>query len=274
MPFRHSQSTEQKHHQRFVLPDPPEREPEDMTSFDHLTLNGSAHHLVQHLGNPQTTLVAGERYITREPGAPAEDRMAPDLLVAFNADLQAYRDSNGYVISEQGKPPDFVLEIASRSTGQRDVEKKRPAYAALGITEYWRFDQTGDFHETWLAGDRLGEGRYEPIPIETVEEGVLQGYSSVLNLLIRWDHGELGWHDPETGHHIATFHQERARADTAEAQVNAEQTRADTAEAQVNAEQTRADTAEAQVNAEQTRADTAEARVRELEEELRRRQEP
>ena len=62
------------------------------------------------------------------------------------------------------------------------------------------------------------EDRYEPIPIETVEEGVLQGYSSVLNLLIRWDHGELGWHDPETGHHIATFHQERARAD-------AEQTR-------------------------------------------------
>ena len=231
-----------------------------MTSFDHLTLNGSAHHLVQRLGNPDTTLVAGERYITREPGAPAEDRMAPDLLVAFNADLQAYRDSNGSIISEQDKPPDFVLEIASRSTGRHDVEKKRPAYAALGIPEYWRFDQTGDFHETWLAGDRLVEGRYEPIPIETVEEGVLQGYSSVLNLLIRWDHGELGWHDPETGHHIATFHQERARADTAEARVDAEQTRANTAEAQVNAEQ--------------TRADTAEARVRELEEELRRRQEP
>ena len=91
------------------------------------------------------------------------------------------------------------------------MEKRRPGYAALGIPEYWRFDQTGDFHETWLAGDRLVEDRYEPIPIETVEEGVLQGYSSVLNLLIRWDHGELGWHDPETGHHIATFHQERLR---------------------------------------------------------------
>ena len=88
------------------------------------------------LGNPQTTLVAGERYITREPGAPAEDRMAPDLLVAFNADVQTYRDSNGYVISEQGKPPDFVMEIASRSTSQHDVVDKRPAYASLGIPEY------------------------------------------------------------------------------------------------------------------------------------------
>ena len=34
------------------LPDPPEREPEDMTSFDHLTKNGGAHHLAQHLGHP------------------------------------------------------------------------------------------------------------------------------------------------------------------------------------------------------------------------------
>ena len=54
----------------------------------------------------------------------------------------------------------------------------------------------------------------EPIPIETVEEGVLQGYSRVLNLLIRRDHGQLGWHDPETGQHIATFAQEQTRADT------------------------------------------------------------
>ena len=145
------------------FPDPPERDPEDMTSFDHLTLSGSVHHLVHHLGNPQTTLEAGERYITREPGAPAEDRMAaPDLLVAFNADVQTYRDSNGYIISVQGKPPDFVMEIASRSTGRQDVEEKRDDYADLGIPEYWRFDETGEFHGTELAGDRMVEGGYDP----------------------------------------------------------------------------------------------------------------
>ena len=239
-----SQPTEQKRHQRFVLPDPPDREPEDMTSFDHLTINGSAHYLLLHLGNPETTLVAGERYITREPGAPAEERMAPDLLVAFNANPQAYRDDNGYVISEQGKPPDFVMEIASRSTGRQDVEGKRPAYATLGIPEYWRFDQTGDFHGTGLAGDRLVEDRYEPIPIETLEDGALQAYSPVLDLFIRWDHGQLGWHDPQTGQHIATFEQERTRADNEQ-------------EARMVAEE---------------RAYAAEARVRELEAELRRRE--
>ena len=208
-----------------------------MTSFDHLTLSGSVHHLVQHLGKPETTIVAGERYITREPSAPAVDRMAPDLLIAFQADPQAYREDNGCVISVQGKPPDFVMEIASRSTGRQDVEGKRTGYADLGIPEYWRFDEAGEFHGTRLAGDRLVDGEYEPIAIETVGEGILQGYSTTLNLHIRWAQGGLRWHDPGTGQHIATFEYERSRADAAE-----------------------------------TRATAAEARARELEQELQRRQ--
>ena len=131
MTARHSDATKGERHLPFVLPDPPEREPEDMTSFDHLTLSGSVHHLVQHLGNPETTIVAEERYVTREPGSPAAEGMAPDLLIAFNADPEAYRESKGYIISEQCKPPDFVMEIASRRTGRRDVVQKRARYAAL-----------------------------------------------------------------------------------------------------------------------------------------------
>ena len=100
--------------------------------------------------------------------------------------------------------------------------EKRAANADLGIPEYWRFDETGEFHGTRLVGDRLVDGGYEPVPIGPVEEGVLQGYSRVLNLLIRWDHGQLGWYDPETGDHIATFAQERARAESAEARADIE----------------------------------------------------
>ena len=97
-----------------------------------------------------------------------------------------------------------------------------------------------------LAGDRLVDNRYEPIPIETVEEGVLQGYSTALNLFIRWEQGELRWHDPETGQHIIRYEDLNNRA------------------------QSEREAREAAEN----RADTAEARVRELEEELRRRQQP
>ena len=233
MTTRDAKATNRKLREGFVLPDPPEGEPEDMTSFDHLARNGSVHHLAQHLGNPGTTIVAGERYITRAPGSPSSERLAPDLLVATGANPEAYRVDNGYIISEQGKPPDLVLEIASRRTGRHDVVDKRPAYAGLGIPEYWRFDETGEFHGTFLAGDRLAADGYEPVPIETVEEGVLQGYSRVLNLLIRWDHGQLGWHDPETGQHIATFEQERARAYAAEEQVGTEREARMAAEARI-----------------------------------------
>jgi len=228
--------------QRFRLPDIPEREPDEVTQFDQITKTGNAHYLAQHLGNPDTTLVEADRWIV--PDADFDKRRAryPDLLVAFGVDPDAYRNSNGYVVSEQGKAPDFVLEVASESTGDMDVGPKRDYYAELGIGEYWRFDETGEHHGVKLAGDRLVEGRYEAIEIEELPGGVLQGYSRALNLHLRWAEGDLLFRDPATGAAIATLESERARANTER-------------ELRVQAE---------------ARADTAEARNRELEEELRR----
>ena len=40
------------------LPDPPEREPDDMTSVQHLGENGNLHHLAQFLGSLDTTIVS------------------------------------------------------------------------------------------------------------------------------------------------------------------------------------------------------------------------
>ncbi len=216
MTTRRTATAEPEDQGPYVLPDIPEREPDDMTSSKHLSLTGNQHHLMQHLGNRETTIVAGERYITRSPGS---DMRYPDLMVVFHCDPAAYWSRNGYIISQQGKPPDFVLEIASRRTGTEDTGSKRDWYAALGIPEYWRFDETGEFHGARLAGDRLVGIEYEPIPIETLEEGIMQGFSSVLNLYIRWEHGELKWHDPATGRQIATFEQEREARIAAEARV-------------------------------------------------------
>ena len=212
------------------FPDPPEREPDDMTSFNQTNVTGNTHHLLQHLvqrvGDPETTLVAGEHYISLEPSDNMAGLKHPDLLVAVDVDPQAYYRSNAYVISEQGKPPDFVLEIASRGTGREDISTKREAYAALGIPEYWRFDETGQYHGTRLAGDRLVDGAYVPIDIHELAEGVLQGYSTVLDLNLRWENRRLGWHDPSTGQHIATFESEREARIQAEARANAAEARA------------------------------------------------
>ena len=235
----------------FRLPDPPECPEDKMTSFDYLTINGNAHHLAVHLGNPETTLVAGDRYLVVRPTRNLAGSRYPDLLVAFDVDPALYEENNGYVISEQGKPPDFALEIASESTGRVDTGPKRRDYAALGIREYWRFDgtETGRYHGTRLAGDLLADGEYEAIDIEELPDGGLQGYSAALNLHVRWDRGELAFYDPATGRPIATFESERVRADTAEA---------------------RADTAETERRSEREARLAAEARVRELEEQLRR----
>ncbi len=204
----------------FELPDTPPRDPDEMTSYDLLHSLGNSHHIIRHLGNEETTLVFTDKYISLNPFSGSSDlRRNPDLAVAFNADRDAFLRSNGYIISEQGKPPDFVIEIASRSTARIDVGQKRDDYALMGIPEYWRFDETGEFHGARITGERLLEGRYEPMAIRELSEGVLEGYSEALNLNIRWEHGQLGWYDPATGLHIPTFDGERERANIAEARV-------------------------------------------------------
>ena len=233
----------------FRLPDPPQRDPEDMTSAKHLAENGNMHHLKLHLGDPETTIVKSELYLALgRRGSGAEYRI-PDLLIAFDADPELYEDNNGYVVSEQGKPPDFVLEIASPRTRGEDNTHKRDFYARHGVTEYWRFDEEDRPNRVKLAGDRLVDGRYEPIAIEELPDGVLQGYSAALNLYLRWEQGELRPHDPATGQHIATFESEQARADNAETRADSERDRADS---------------------ERARAERAEAQIRELEAENQR----
>ena len=223
--------------QPFVFPDPPEDPQDKMTSFKRLAATGNVYHLIQHLGNRETTLVAGEQYLALAPTRNLAGVRYPDLLVAFDVDPALHEASNAYVIAEHGKPPDFVLEIASRSTGHIDTGPKRRDYAALGIPEYWRFDETatGQHHGARLAGERLVDGEYVGMDIVELPDGSLQGYSAVLGLYLRWVDGELVFYDPGTGRPIATL------ADEREARIAAE-----------------------------TRAAAAEARLLELEEQLRR----
>ena len=217
----------------FRFPDPPEIPEDKMTSFNQLTHNGTAHHLVQHLGDPETTLVAGEHYLAVAPTSDMTGVRYPDLLVAFGVDPAAYYRSNAYVIEEQGKPPDFVLEIISPSSRRTDRVDKREDYAALGIPEYWRFDEAARRPENRLAGDRLVDGVYEPIPIEELPDGVLQGHSAALNLYLRWEQGQLRLHDPATGRHILTYDDQRAQAESERERADSERDRADSAEARI-----------------------------------------
>ena len=220
----------------FTLPDPPQSQDEKMTASKHLSLTGGAHSLVVYLGNPDTTVVGADLYLIPVPTTELTSMAGavyPDLMVALDADPALYDAQNGYVISEQGKPPDFVLEVASRSTGRRDTVEKRARYAELGIPEYWRFDETGEFHGVRLAGDRLVDGRYEPIQIDELPDGSLQGHSPILNVDLRWVGGRLGWYDPATGEHIATMESEREARARAEERAQLAENRARELESQL-----------------------------------------
>ena len=216
--------TTTKNTRGFRLPDPPDREPDDMTSYRQLTATSIIEPLQHYLGNLDTTLITGDQYLIEAPAQNLEGSRYPDLMIAFDADMESHRSNNGYIIAEQGKPPDFVLEIASRSTGSEDVGDKRRDYARMGVAEYWRFDETptGRWHGARLAGDQLENNQYRPIPIEPLPNGALQGYSPILNLHLRWENGQLRWHNPATGQHIATFHDAQEYANREHERANRE----------------------------------------------------
>lgn len=215
----------------FRLPEPPERNIDEVTAYSYVYQTGAPINLLVHFGSPETTLVEADQWIVAAPGL--RPLLLPDFLIAFDVDVNLYHEQRGYVISDQGKPPDCVMEVASPSTAERDTVYKRIEYARMGIAEYWRFDHTGEWHGTKLAGDRLVDGQYEPIPIVEVAPNVLEGRSDTLNLTLRWEDGELLWIDPATDQPIPGLESEREARIEAELRAQRAETRVQALEAEL-----------------------------------------
>ena len=214
------------------LPDPPQRPVATQSPY-----TARAHLILEaRFRERLNTLVMQEGYLCRHAGE-ARSAPVPDCIVAFDLPIPPAEiiAANGYIISEIGKPSDFVLEVASRSTGTRDYTTKRTLYAAYGVVEYWRFDPTGgDFHDAPLAGDRLVDGEYQPIPIYAMPGGGFRGYSAALDLELRWENGRLRFWDPATREYLPDLIESRAQTDAAITQRDAEAAARRQAETQRN----------------------------------------
>ena len=203
------------------LPDPPKM---DMEQTRHFVLPGIPGTIAKHLDAMipgSTTLVGGNGYLCRRrsdlPCCPY-----PDLLVSFNVDWEDVIFTNGYVIKEAGKPPDLVLEVASKSTGRRDYIGKREIYSAFGVPEYWRFDHTGgDYHDAPLACDLLKDSGYQPMALTTEPDGVIWGYSEVLGLSVCWVAGRLRFWDRAQQRYLPDQREQAAELAEAQARVRA-----------------------------------------------------
>ena len=240
------------------LPDPP---PKGFVPFTNFIIPGTMTTLAEHLDawpdKPDcTTLVSGYSYICRSlddiPLCPVPDPMYPDprdpdtrypypdMVVAFDVDPDSIIEANGYVIDDVGKPPDLVLEVGSSYNGRREYAGLRETYARLGVPEFWTFDHSWNhYYDQPLACDLLTPDGYQPMALTTEPDGVIWGYSEVLGLSVCWVEGRLRFWDREQRGYLLDHHEERQGRLEAEA-----------------------------------RADHEAARVRELEEELRRRDNP
>ena len=182
-----------------TLPDPP-KPPDAMQQSPHIF---RAYEILDaYFRDRPDVLVAGRGYLCSD----TRDRsrwISMDCVVAFAVDPEAIIARNGYIMSEVGKPPEFVLEVVSESTSRQDYIRKRALYAEYGVAEYWCFDRTGgQYHGRPLSGERLVNGRYEPLPLDTGADGVIRGHSPVLGLELHWNTGHLRFYASTGGDYL------------------------------------------------------------------------
>ena len=169
--------------------------------------------------------------------------VAPDVLIAFGVDGGSRLS---YKIWEEGKPPDVVVEVLSEKTWRKDLRAKPGLYEALGVPEYWSFDQHRLSRDPPLVVRRLVNGSYRVDECDGTT-----GHSVTLGLDLRVEGTTLRLRDPATGLDLPDYNEAMALYRQAQGDVVAE------AEAREAAE---------------SRAVLAERRIAELEEQLRRSQ--
>jgi Uma2 family endonuclease len=201
-----------------------------------------------HFQNRSDVYISGNLWLSYEQGIP-DAVVAPDVFVVFG--VPNYPRRSYKVWEEQGKTPDWVLEVTSKSTRNSDDREKPEIYRHMGVSEYFQYDPTGDYLTPPLKGRRLIANAYQPLTPEVLEDRTLSFPSQVLGLDLRLlTDGQLRFFNPQTGESLRTYGEERQRGDDEQQRANLEQQRADL-------EQQRADR-------QQQRAEQLAARLREL----------
>ena len=150
--------------------------------------------------------------------------VAPDVYVVVGAP-EYLRDT--YLLWNEPKGPDFVLEVTSASTRRADERRKRDVYATLGVSEYFLYDPRAEYLTPPLQGYRLRDGEYRPLPaaVTVLSNRGVAVASEVLGLEFR-DEREarmVRLRDPATGLDLLSHREsELAREEEAAARRAAE----------------------------------------------------
>ena len=195
-------------------------------------------------------LVTVDNFVYYEEGSP-NVKLSPDIMVAFDVDIEDIMQVDSYLLWRVGKPPDFVLEVASKSTWRRDLREKRDIYEWMQVPEYCRLDPTGgDYYGEPLVIETLVDGRYQRAETRVRDDGVTMWRSRVMNLWLYQIGGLLYIYDPVEGRVLTTsFEEEDARI---EAQAERDQAQSARDQAQIERDQARNARDQAQIKRNQS----------------------
>jgi len=141
--------------------------------------------------------------------------VSPDVFVARGIEK---RLRNYFLLWEEAKGPETIIEVTSKSTRAEDLKEKFVLYRdTLRVPEYFLFDPRAEYLDPRLRGYRLHKGDY--VEIRRVK-GRLP--SKILGLHLE-EHGqELRFYDPEAGAWLPTpreeINQARVEAEAARRQ--------------------------------------------------------
>ncbi len=186
-----------------------------------------------------------------------KDFRGPDVYVVRGVDPTLERKS--WVVWQEGKGPDVIIELLSESTAKQDkTEKFRVYQDVLRVPNYYWFDP---FDPSDSAGFELVGGRYRPLP-KDLRGGLA---CPALGLYLRlWEGTYLGltiqwwrWANPQE--QLLLFPEELAVQ-----QAEAEYQRAEVEYQRAEAEYQRAETERQRAETERQRAEAAEAELARL----------
>jgi Uma2 family endonuclease len=164
--------------------------------------------LERHFLDDPLAWAGGNFLLYYEKGNPRAS-VSPDVVLVRGVEKW---DRPLYKRWEEGRPPDFVIEVTSSSTRREDLSTKKDLYERLEVSEYFLFDPTGDYLKPRLQGYRLEQGRYHRLVHEP--DGSL--LSRITDLRLRPEGLNLRLTDAQTGKKLLWIAEQDAAIEAAE----------------------------------------------------------
>jgi Uma2 family endonuclease len=145
----------------------------------------------------QLVYVTGNLLLFYEEGN-RRRHVSPDCFVVKGLEQ---RDRLNYLLWQEGRSPNVVIEITSASTRREDTEFKMGLYRdKIGVAEYFLFDPWQEYLTPSLQGYRLHNGQYVPLSLIA---GRMP--SEQLNLHLEAIGTQLRFFDPMTSKWVPTW---------------------------------------------------------------------